>query len=452
MSLNPANTSFRQSRFLMVTIFGALLLAGCGCVEDKKSSPGWRGDAKKDGPAAKGWAKKSDPTEARPSESPPPAVPATAVAMAGVERRSRPAQPLPQSGVLTAGSFDDNLEPGYFRDFARRIGQHPAAGDLPGKFTGRRVTLVVKDGAGRPVGNARVRLESAGNNGQEWISRSDGRVILLSGFDNLAWQGELRVAVTPPNGPTVKQTIPAGVERWEVTMSGSSAQLPDSLDLAIVLDTTGSMGDELRFLQSEIRSITSTIKSRFPNVDQRFSLVLYRDDGDEYVTRPFDFTTSIDTFHRNLVAQSAAGGGDEPEAMHRALEEAQQLRWRDGNTARVLFLITDAPPHAQHVNRTLAAADRLRRRGIAIYPIACSGYNEAAEFILRTCALMTGSQFLFLTNDSGVGNAHAEPHTPFYQVQRLERMMTRMIESELSGRRIAPQPSDIIRTVGKPIN
>jgi Mg-chelatase subunit ChlD len=374
--------------------------------------------------------------------------------MAGTERRSRPAgaAPLPQSGLLTAGSFDDNLEPEHYRDFAGRMSQHWAVSGLTDKFLTRRLTLVIKDDAGRPLGNTRVRVESGCSSTSEWISRSDGRVVVLANWDHLADKGELRFAVTPPTGATVRETVPAGVERWEVTVPGTAAELPTSLDLAIVLDTTGSMGDELRFLQSEIRSITSTVKSRFPNVDQRFGLVLYRDDGDEYVTRPFDFTTSIDAFHRNLVAQSAAGGGDEPEAMHRALEEAQQLRWRDGNTARVLFLITDAPPHAQHMNRTLAAADRLRRRGIAIYPIACSGYNQVAEFVLRTCALMTGSQFLFLTNDSGVGNAHAEPHTPFYQVQRLDRMMIRMIESELSGRRIDAQQPDVVRTLGKPIN
>jgi hypothetical protein len=430
----------------LIAVVSAFALSGCGDAKHGEGpSKGWKGSSDKD---------KAAPREsARPSseaDSPPP-VPATTVAMAGTDRSTRfsGGDRLPQSGTLTSGSFDDNLEPEYYRQFARRMGQHSEVGNLPAKFQAHRLSLVVKDGAGRPMGNARVQV---GATGSEWISRSDGRVVLLSGLDGLAQFGELQLTVTPPNGPALKQTVPANVARWEVTLPGTTAELPTNLDLAIVLDTTGSMGDELRFLQSEIRSITSTVKSRFPGVDQRFGLVLYRDDGDEYVTRPFDFTASIGDFQRNLIRQSAAGGGDEPEAMHRGLEEAQQLRWRDGNTARVLFLITDAPPHAQHMQRTMAAADRLRRRGIAIYPVACSGYNDAAEFILRTCAMMTGSQFLFLTNDSGVGNAHAEPHTPFYHVQRLDRMMTRMIESELSGRRIEPDRADIIRSVGKPIN
>src|ERR1019366_6595608 len=104
------------------------------------------------------------------------------------------------------------------------------------------------------------------------------------------------------------------------------------------------------------------------------------------------------------------------------------------------------------MNRTLAAANALRKRGIALYPIACSGYDEACEFVMRSCALLTGSRFLFLTNDSGVGNSHAEPTIPYYQVERLEKLMIRTIASELSGQHIQADPANIIRTVGKKVN
>jgi hypothetical protein len=66
--------------------------------------------------------------------------------------------------------------------------------------------------------------------------------------------------------------------------------------------------------------------------------------------------------------------------------------------------------------------------------------------------MLTGSRFLFLTDDSGVGNAHGEPHIPFYQVQRLDLMMIRMIANELAGRHIEAEPGEIIRTVGKKVN
>ncbi|HMF17745.1 MAG TPA: VWA domain-containing protein [Gemmataceae bacterium] len=382
----------------------------------------------------------------------PKSAPAVAEAMVATARKARLPKDSPQSGILTAGSFDDNLEPRFFHAFLNRFQQNQNMGDSLTKLQGRRLLLIVKDEAGKPVGNARVKL-TAGGVGTELITRSDGRAVFVLPFDGLQGSGNLSVTATPPTGgETIQQTIPSGISRWEVTLPSVRATLPRYLDLAIVLDTTGSMGDELKYLQSEIRGITAAIQKRFPEVEQRFALVLYRDDGDEYVTRPFDFTPSIDTFHKNLSKQSASGGGDYPEAMHRGLEEATQLRWREQDSARVLFLIADAPPHAQHMTRTMNAANALRKHGVAIYPVACSGYDDACEVVMRSCAMLTGGQFLFLTDDSGVGNAHGEPHIPFYQVQRLEQLMIRMIASELSGRRIEPQASEIIRTVGKKLN
>jgi hypothetical protein len=96
------------------------------------------------------------------------------------------------------------------------------------------------------------------------------------------------------------------------------------------------------------------------------------------------------------------------------------------------------------------AADALRKKGVAIYPLACSGYDEACELVMRSCAMLTGSQFLFLTDDSGVGEAHAEPHIPFYRVERQASLMVRMVTSELSGRHLEPAAEEILRTVGTP--
>jgi hypothetical protein len=358
------------------------------------------------------------------------------------------------AGVLTAGSFDDNLNPRFFRAFAGKAAQHPTLGELAKKFEGQRLIVLVKNAKGAPVGNARVRIAgTAGGPGVELTTRSDGRVVFLSSFDGVEADKGLTVTVSPPDGSrAVAVKVPRAVERWEVTLPEAKAPLPKKLDLAIVLDTTGSMGDELEFLKTEFKSIVAAVRKQFPEVEQRYALVLFRDEGDEYVTRTFGFTPSVAEFNKNLAPQRAAGGGDYPEATHRGLEEAKQLAWRDADTARVLFLVTDAPPHAQHFGRTLAAADVLRKAGVAIYPIACSGYNDEAEFILRGCGLLTGGQFLFLTDDSGVGAAHAEPRIPFYHVEKLDRLMIRMIAGELSGKRLPPTRAEIIRTVGKPIN
>jgi hypothetical protein len=468
-------------RIILLLLLGGLLTWSTGCGHEKVREAAARsGKSSPEGPdLGRDWdggphaSSDKAPTKSSPGDAPksPPSIdtdgsattvspdpklapltpPAVAEAVAGTVKspsKAKKDQPLPPKGILTAGSFDDNLDPPVFQAFVKKMMQIPDLVDLPGKMGGQRLMVLVKDSAGKPVGQARVKL-SHGANSVEITTRSDGRAVFLLTFDEFPADQALSALITPPEGgPTITEKIVPGAPRWDITLPDVQARLPKNLDLAIVLDTTGSMGDELKYLQSEIRGISATIQEKFPDVHQRFALILYRDEGDDYVVRPFDFTSSLEEFHKKLVAQSTNGGGDYPEAMHKGLEEANQLRWREKDTARVLFLVGDAPPHVQHMNRTMVAANNLRQKGIAIYPMACSGYNDSCEFVMRSCALMTGSQFLFLTDDSGVGSSHAEPKIPYYSVEKLDRLVVRMLSSELSGQRIDPNPAEIIRSVG----
>lgn len=89
------------------------------------------------------------------------------------------------------------------------------------------------------------------------------------------------------------------------------------LDVQLVLDTTGSMGDELSYLQGEFDAIATQVRAKFPTVTPRWSLVVYKDHGDAYVAKGFDFTPDTGRFRAELRAQSAGGGGDTPEASSR---------------------------------------------------------------------------------------------------------------------------------------
>jgi hypothetical protein len=91
-------------------------------------------------------------------------------------------------------------------------------------------------------------------------------------------------------------------------------------------------------------------------------------------------------------------------------------------------------------------------KGIHIYPVAGSGIDDLGEFDMRTAAEVTGGRYLFLTNDSGIGGSHAEPHIPCYYVTTLESAMRRMVVTEVIGVYMPPAPSDILRTGGDPQN
>lgn len=359
-----------------------------------------------------------------------------------------------QSGTLTAGSFDDNLNLDVFEGFITEVLQSDEAGDYPNLPLGQRIIVTVKDEQGVPVMDARVVITPEGEEDTTLLDQmtgSDGRVLFLTGLDNAAEATSFALTIHPPaDAAPVSEVRDLDNLEWNVTLATAGTP-PGNLDLAFVVDTTGSMADELEYLKTEVSSIARAVDEVFPDVPQRYALIAYRDQGDTYVVRTFDFTASLDEFADNLTAQSADAGGDWPEAAHLALEAAGELSWADSDTARVMFWIADAPPHTEFAERAFDAIQALRAKTIAVYPVATSGVGTELEFYMRSAAFLTLSEYLFLTDDSGVGNTHAEPHIPCYLVQRLDQLMIRMIQAELTGARVEPDAADIIRTVGNPV-
>jgi hypothetical protein len=216
-----------------------------------------------------------------------------------------------------------------------------------------------------------------------------------------------------------------------------------------VIDTTGSMGDEIDYLQAELGAISKSIQASYPNASQRWSLVVYRDQGDDYVVRTFDFDANVDHFRTNLAAQSVDGGGDFPEAPEAAFAEVVKLSWRsDADTARLAFWVADAPHHEESAQKLAAALRATRELDVHVYPVASSGVDELTELTMRSAAQLTGGRYLFLTDDSGVGGAHKEPTIPCYFVTRLDKAIVRMVDVEMSGTYHEPAASDVLRTGG----
>ncbi|WP_438003394.1 vWA domain-containing protein [Sorangium sp. So ce321] len=227
----------------------------------------------------------------------------------------------------------------------------------------------------------------------------------------------------------------------------------ETLDVSLIIDTTGSMGDEITYLQTEFIALSDAIFARYPDAAQRWSLVVYRDTEDDYIVRWFDFRTDPGEFQVKLAEQGADGGGDTPEAPDMALFKAADLSWRtDDDTARLAFWVADAPHHDSNAADMADGIRALRDRGVHVYPVASSGVDELTELSMRSAAQLTGGRYLFLTDDSGVGGAHKEPTIPCYYVTKLDRAILRMVDIELSGVYREPEPSEVIRTGGDPLD
>jgi hypothetical protein len=228
------------------------------------------------------------------------------------------------------------------------------------------------------------------------------------------------------------------------------------VDAALVLDTTGSMSDELVYLTAEFANIWSAISQALPNATQRWALILYRDrpdtdPGDAYVVKTFDFTDNAQTFAQTLGMQTADNGGDYPEAPELGLEQLKQVSWRtDPSAAKIAFWVGDAPHHEQYAGEMKQAILNTLSAGIHIYPVSASGTNDLLELTMRSAAEITGGRYLFLTDDSGIGDPHKIPEIPCYFVTKLAKALVRAVAMEVSGMHIGPDPADVIRTVGNP--
>ena len=73
----------------------------------------------------------------------------------------------------------------------------------------------------------------------------------------------------------------------------SPALAKPAVEVAFVLDTTGSMGGLIEGAKRKIWSIATAIVDSNPDADIRMGLVAYRDIGDDYVTKKIELTTDI---------------------------------------------------------------------------------------------------------------------------------------------------------------
>jgi hypothetical protein len=354
---------------------------------------------------------------------------------------------MPQSGLLTAGTWDDNLNFDFFQKYHRRMTAQQMPGLLDAPIADRLLVLIT-DAGGAPLAGARVSVLSAGKEIAHTQTGADGRALFFPNWAGAAASASIEVVA---ESNAVRKSMTAKVGDALLTLSlGATSSPITGLDAAIVIDTTGSMGDEITYLSAELLNISNAIRELYPTINQRWAFVAYKDYQDEYISKSFDFATDPVAFKTAFATLSAGGGGDFEEAPERGLGDMNQLTWRDGAVARVAFWVGDAPHHNEHATDVLAALRAAKAKGIHVYPVSASGTDDRLEFAMRTGAMITGGRYLFLTDDSGIGGSHKEPNIPCYRVTTLQKAMLRMLRMELTGAPVEPAAADVLRTGGSP--
>ena len=334
-----------------------------------------------------------------------------------------------QPGVITAGEWND-LENWSFWNTIIEKEDYNSFPEYWSLHNNNRISVSLNGPNSLPVVDVLVKLKR--NDVTVFSAKTDNRgkaelwVDLFQRNNNVDFS---TLTIDINDGAVIITDVKPhheGVNEIEV----ASMQTEDKIEISFVVDATGSMGDELEFLKTELVDVISRVKDMNSESSILTSAVFYRDEGDEYVTKISNFTNDNNSTIDFIKKQSADGGGDFPEAVHTALDKAvNELQWSTEAKTRLLFLLLDAPPHYKKqvisdIQKTILKATE---KGIKIIPITASGIDKETEFLMRFMSVTTNGTYVFITNHSGIGNDHLEASVGEYQVEYLNDLMVRLI-------------------------
>ena len=342
------------------------------------------------------------------------------------------------SGMITAGAFSDN------DNYSLWLEQF-AQGKENGKFYNytlpenswgynslQRVKVNVTDGENAVAGARVIANDADGNILFSAVTDARGDAYLFTD----AQSGTVTVI-----GDTGNAVAEFGLENRNVSvLLDNGVEKLNVIEIMLVVDVTGSMGDEIDFLKAELADVIDRIATNNSGAKIKLAMLFYRDTEDHVPFDYYDFVNVTEdaglvSQQRNLDKQFANGGGDYPEAVDEALDIAVNKQWSTGATTKIIFQVLDAPAHTgkQYAEKLVNATKIAAEKGIRVCPIICSGAAESTEYTMREAAIYTGGTFVFVTNDSGIGGDHYDPNLPNVTVELLNSLMVRLVNGYHTG-------------------
>jgi len=124
------------------------------------------------------------------------------------------------------------------------------------------------------------------------------------------------------------------------------------IEVAIVMDVTGSMQQWIDASCETVLDAFSTLQNENPESLFRLACVCYRDFGtdDPFVIVPF--TEDITKVQNTLKNTKASGGHDKAEDVAGALEKVLELEWSE-DTCKLILWVCDAPAHGNKYHSSI---------------------------------------------------------------------------------------------------
>jgi hypothetical protein len=337
--------------------------------------------------------------------------------------------PSKLTGKLTGAEINDfakwKLWENESRDELKRIAKSF------GLETGERYCVQLTNTEGWPAVDVKVNVkDDRGNILSEARTDNTGKAELWIKGEMIHVQGSAFTAFAiTENGAWSLNNIKPFSEGINFLKIDQSCQTLKTLDLAFIVDATGSMSDEIDYLKAELLELIRNVHEDNSKLKIRVASVFYRDVHDRYTVEFSDFTSDLNDALNFINVHNADGGGDEPEALDIGIETAvSKLSWSASAAGRLALIVADAPLHDKEKNRILlhAGIESARRQGIRMIPLVCSGGGKDMEFIMRNIALLTNGTYLFITDDSGIGDAHTPPSTDKFDHKKLNKLLSKI--------------------------
>lgn len=337
--------------------------------------------------------------------------------------------PAPKAGVITAGEWNDLVNWSFWQGLMQRE-EWSKWGEVWPLWPSEQYTCQVTSSNGQPAADVSLTVRD-GRQRVVWEGATDptGRArITPQLFDSRA-AGPFEISATVGQQTTRLGSLLNPAQPTVLRLPSVVPTPEPVVDVQLVVDATGSMGDEMNYLKTELNDVVLRAQRQLPSTTFRMGSVFYRDQGDEYLTRPFAFSNDLNSLVGFISQQQAGGGGDFPEAVDAALETGLKQQWSTSARTRILFLVLDAPPHntPETIEHLADLVKRAGQKGIRIIPITASGIDKSTEFLMRTMAIGTQGTYVFITDHSGIGNKHLEPTIGDYKVEYLNELMTRLL-------------------------
>jgi Mg-chelatase subunit ChlD len=358
--------------------------------------------------------------KAKRSDDPTPATPVTAQ----------------QSQGVRAGEWDDNAN---YRDYLKWIKESPR--NVARLDVSDRQFLVVKDKDGKPVPNCKITIDTQ-NGTQSLVTMASGRALWFPHAYGVS--GAVTATANCGGQSKISAKVAGQLDSITTLVLDTQRQIPSkrTIDLAFVLDTTGSMSEEIDAVKQTIKAVASKLSSE--QTDVRIGLVEYKDRGDELVTKTYAFSSDLAAFSRSVSGIFASGGGDVPEDMQQGLQVAiEKLQWRSEAVARMVVVIADAPPHLDYQDeKSFADSAKLAAaKGIKLFTVSASGMDTTGQIVMRQMAQFTGASNMFVlrggAGPQSVGGGDPKSSCGGTQEQyssgKLDKLIVNKIKQEIAS-------------------